>query len=360
MQAPRVRRRSLHPHPHRAGLLAATEITAVVAVLAILYWGSCLLVSPPDSELAASEALSRASSFRPVYRISMEETGNRLWVFRPLQEVTGVNLTSGQVDKSRHLPGLSPRMVAHSRDGATSLMVTEDNSVCLVHEGSDPVWEESPLEGAELVDVAVSHDGSVALFALSDGTIRGWNVIDARAELFEYRLPMRRALLRMCLDGDGLRMFAAFRDGSTSLHDARNGRLLCDLPSTGSECTAAAWSDDGRRVAVASANGSVGLIDAESGEHVWRTTLDFRVELIRVTALAISPDGRWIAAGGLSTRCFIWDSTASDVVRKLSGHAGLVRAVAFSPHAKSLFTGGLDGTIREWSLDSFTTLRTLE
>ena len=51
-----------------------------------------------------------------------------------------------------------------------------------------------------------------------------------------------------------------------------------------------------------------------------------------------------------------WD-TESHAVRKLSGHAGLVWSLAFSPQGDALFTGSLDGTIREWSLSTFVTVR---
>ncbi|MBC8113302.1 MAG: hypothetical protein H7062_02915 [Candidatus Saccharimonas sp.] len=360
MSSSHTRRMMLKGSHRRAGLFAATEITVVVAMLVVLCWAGSCLVSLPDDELAAQAAMSRACSDRPVYRLAMEETGNRLWVFRPSQEVTGLNLVTGQIDKSRSSSGVALSMVAHSRDGATSLLVTHDNFIWLDREGLDPVWTELSVDSPTPTDLAVSADGSVALVALSDGTVHGWSVIDTRAGAFEYRLPQRGRLTRMCLDGDGLRLFAVFNDGSASIHDAITGKTRIDLSRLDSECTSAVWSDDGRRIAVSAAGGSVGLIDAESGERVWNATANFRRELLRITSLAISPDGRWLAAGGLNTQCIVWDVTTPDVVRRLSGHDGLIRSLVFSPHANSLFTGGLDGTIREWSLESFATLRKFE
>ncbi len=354
-----TRRLKLNGSHPRAGLLASTEVTVVVLMLAILCWAGSCLVSSPEDELAAHAALSRASADRPVYRLAMEETGNRLWVFRGRQDVTRMNVTSGRIDRGISSSGSSLSKVAHSRDGATAILATHDNCIYLDREGFDPVWSQLPAKSASPRDLAISGDGSVALVALSDGTVRGWTVTDGRADLFDYQIH-RGPLSRMCLDGDGRRLFAAFDNGSSSIHEAMTGEIVREMPNLRGECTAAVWSGDGRRVAVATSDGSLGLIDAASGENVWRATPDIRLELIRVTALEISPDGRWIAAGGLSPCCFVWDVMASDGVRKLSGHAGLVRTVAFAPHAKSLFTGGLDGAIREWSLETFTTLRTFE
>lgn len=362
MLSPHVQRLTSNSSHRRSGLLAATETTVIVAMLVILCWGSSRLTSLSDDDLAIHAAASRASSDRPVYRLTMEETGNRLWVFRPSQEVTALNLTSGQIDKSRSSLGVSLVTAAHSRDGATSLLVLQDDSVYLDRQGCDPVWYKRPDSGSSpsnrlVVDVDVSDDGSIALIALSDGTVRGWNAIDSRAEVFAYQLPHPEQMVRMCLDGNGLRLFASFRDGSASLHETMTGRMLCQLPNLDRESTAAAWSDDGQRIAVAGADGSIVLLDAASGQRVWQTKLDLPWGLIRVTVLALSPDSRWLAAGGLSTQCHLWDVTSPDAVRKLSGHDGLVRAIAFSPHAKTFFTGGFDGTIREWSLESFTSLR---
>ena len=345
----------------RAGLLASTEITVVVTMLVLLCWvGSCL-ISLPDDELAAYVALSRASTDRPVYRLSMEETGNRLWVFRGPQEVTGVNAASGQIDRWRSSQGNSLLMVAHSRDGATSLFITHGNCVYLDREGFDPVTWQLSEKSPALMDLAVSADGSVALVALSDGTVHGWNVIEGRVDAFEYRIPNLRLLSRMCLDCDGLRLFAAFGDGSASIHEAMTGEIVCNSLRLSGECTAAVWSDDGQRVAVATADGSLGMIDATTGKRVWNATGNLPRELLLIaTTLAISPDGEWLAAGGLSTQYLLWNVNTPDVARKLSGHHGLVRAITFSPHAKTFFTGSLDGTIREWSLETFAPLKTFK
>jgi WD40 repeat protein len=68
-------------------------------------------------------------------------------------------------------------------------------------------------------------------------------------------------------------------------------------------------------------------------------------------ALALSPDGKYIAVGGTDgTRgtLRLWDATALKKIRTLNGHQVMVRAVAFSPDGSRLASGGDDGTVRVW------------
>jgi WD40 repeat protein len=73
-----------------------------------------------------------------------------------------------------------------------------------------------------------------------------------------------------------------------------------------------------------------------------------------INALAFNPDGILLAAGlkGGETSARIWDLSLPDPqgdAVDLSGHAGDVRAVKFSPDGKWLATAGDDGKIRLWS-----------
>ena len=66
--------------------------------------------------------------------------------------------------------------------------------------------------------------------------------------------------------------------------------------------------------------------------------------------LAVSPDGKTVAAGQNNFHIGIWDAHTGKMLSNLQGHTATVTAVAFSPDGKTLYSGGLDGAIVAWNL----------
>ena len=69
-----------------------------------------------------------------------------------------------------------------------------------------------------------------------------------------------------------------------------------------------------------------------------------------VTSVAISPDGRYVAAGSLDTVVRIWDVGSGVLVERLRGHRDSVYSVAFTPDGKGLVSGSLDKTLKYWDV----------
>ncbi|TPQ49555.1 hypothetical protein C2U72_17905, partial [Prosthecomicrobium hirschii] len=70
-----------------------------------------------------------------------------------------------------------------------------------------------------------------------------------------------------------------------------------------------------------------------------------------ITALALSPNGRTLAAAtdaGLT----LWDGQSGRLVRSISGHKGPVNAVSFAPSGLSIVSGSGDQSLRLWDTGS--------
>ena len=112
-------------------------------------------------------------------------------------------------------------------------------------------------------------------------------------------------------------------------------------------------------------DGIVRLWDVQSGE--WRQSLQVPTPAglyDTIYALAYSPDGRYLATGGDygprsrdTTRLRnagmlrVWDIAAGRAVT-LTGHTGRVTGVAFSSDGRYLASGSTDGTVRLWELST--------
>jgi glucose repression regulatory protein TUP1 len=69
-----------------------------------------------------------------------------------------------------------------------------------------------------------------------------------------------------------------------------------------------------------------------------------------VTSVALSPDGRYVAAGSLDKIVRVWDVQTGHLLERLEGHKDSVYSVAFMPDGKTIVSGSLDKTLKLWQL----------
>ncbi|MBN2507074.1 MAG: protein kinase [Verrucomicrobia bacterium] len=136
-------------------------------------------------------------------------------------------------------------------------------------------------------------------------------------------------------------------------------RDLLTFDGGGTELTGAAFSPDGRWLAVGGFDGRVRLWDLNTGRLVHQ--LEGHTQ--RVLLLDFSPlpdDGRLVTAGFDGT-ARIWDAGTGQELIRLEGHDDdWVYCAVFSPDGETVATGGRDKTVRLWNAQTGAPLEILE
>jgi len=263
----------------------------------ILRWS--ISKGQPMESIDASQETVRSIAFSPDGQILASGSADnrlRLWSaieghLLDLQEVHSDMVTA----------------VDFSPDGAKLVTGSKDNSLCLweVRKGSASLLRMLQGHTGSVYAVVFSSDGALIASGSSDKTVRLWS-IDTQEESF--------VLGRI------------------------TGTILC-----------VAFSPDDTILATGSWGGSIRLWDVAQRKS--QRILEGHND--RVYSLAFSSQTGIFASGSKDTSVRLWTHPEGEqAFSTLRAHTGWVRSVDFSPDGLLLATGGTDGTIYLWRIQS--------
>lgn len=118
----------------------------------------------------------------------------------------------------------------------------------------------------------------------------------------------------------------------------------------------AVGSRDGERIAVGKVQDRhhLGVELLDSGYHVIGMLEGSATNLMRVDALIFSPDGKWIAAGGMKGEVCVWEVETLRLAMRATPHASFASGLAFSADSRLLATGGAsEQFIQLWTVNTW-------
>ncbi|MCP4259373.1 MAG: hypothetical protein GY774_17960 [Planctomycetes bacterium] len=113
--------------------------------------------------------------------------------------------------------------------------------------------------------------------------------------------------------------------------------------------TSAAFSPDGKLLATGGTgrgSGHLKLWDLSTGKPVWQKN----VHTSHVRGVAYSPDGRTVATASYDGTIGLWDAASGKQLDTLTGHENWVNAVAFSPDGRYLISASRDTNAYLWQI----------
>jgi WD40 repeat protein len=192
---------------------------------------------------------------------------------------------------------------------------------------------------------ALSSDGRIAAVAEYGGIARTWNTADWSPLVQTTR--SKEPLNAVALSSTGRWLVIGGGDKQAHIWDLANGKEVAVLPHPES-VEAALFGPGDHDVIVGSSSEVVGGSNTKVQVWDWKNQkVEAALDHSDVTAMAISPDGNYLATGGSDT-IRVWTMKNFQPVTTLS-YSSSIRALAFSWDGKWLASGGSEHTVRLWN-----------
>jgi WD40 repeat protein len=225
------------------------------------------------------------------------------------------------------------------------------------YDGTLRIWRrgvETPLAVFHMPASACSSlrflpDGTRLLTRHANGEVRFWR---ADADDPDVLRAHSSYVYGVAFTADGSRLISGAWDRTLRVWDANTRACLRVLdcgPVGDPYVTSVAVSPDGRTIAAGHHKGGgqhshIRLWNLDTGE----LKATFPQQLGEVRALAFSPDGAFLASGRTHAPLTLWNMRDASAPPEVLAEIGVVRGIAWSPDGQSLATTHDDGCIRIW------------
>ncbi|ETW09198.1 hypothetical protein H310_01622 [Aphanomyces invadans] len=154
----------------------------------------------------------------------------------------------------------------------------------------------------------------------------------------------------VCFSPDGTKLVAGMPQNTIRIWDMASNEEA--PPLIGHDAEIYSLDYVGNHIVSGSGDRKVRLWDARTGQCQAVFGNESGGPSDGVTNVALSPDGRLLAAASLDKVVRIWDTQTTELMDRLEGHNDSVYSLAFSPDGKNIISGSLDKNIMLWDVSA--------
>ncbi len=107
-------------------------------------------------------------------------------------------------------------------------------------------------------------------------------------------------------------------------------------------------SGNGKFLATSSWDNTIRLWDIKNGRQIRKFSNQGQNEGISTLALALSHDGKTLFSGGSDHVIYQWSTVTGKIETEYLGHSDIIKSITLSPDEKKIISGGFDKSIKVW------------
>jgi hypothetical protein len=204
---------------------------------------------------------------------------------------------------------------------------------------------------AQVLAVAFSIDGNLAITGSNDGTARIWNVQTGQ-QLGVYKHGSAVSSVAISPDNNYALTSSVSEENAAYLWDISSQNKVVEFKGHLDFLTSVAFSHDGTYVLTGSADNTARLWDAATGKLL----KTFRGHTGYVYSVHFSQNDKNVLTASGDSTARIWDTSTGKVLHSFK-HPSLVLSAVFSPDDKFVLTASYD-KVRMWDIQSETETKT--
>ncbi len=225
-------------------------------------------------------------------------------------------------------------------DGGTTLLTSGPSTLAFLEPDSPgPVVHPAPYR---VLEMDLSDDGRWIVTVGLPAAFAVWDRRDMRrAATLQSDHPSRATIFA---DG-GRQIIAGLRTGEVRVWEWSDGRASAPRTLATSDGEVVGLAVHGSTLFVAHGDRAIVMRDLATGREIRRVqgaSVPF--------AIAVTPDGRTLAAGTYLSAVDVWDTQTGRRLAELKGQTAMIASVDISPDGRLIASSSRDGSTRLWSI----------